>query len=335
MMNVEDLYRLLRTSHVQARGIVDTVSDPMLVLDASLCIQSASRSFLETFNVDGYETIGRPIYQVGNGQWDIPELRRLLTEVIPKSTAIINYEVERDFPGLGRRTMLLTARTLFQPDTVSHSMLLSIVDATDRIRREAAKDVLFSELRHRVNNLLAVVQSIARQTTTEGRTADEYRDAFLGRFGALIESQDLAFSESDDAGLKVVVERILSPFATDRRAIQIDPGPAVDFGPRAIMWIGLILHELATNAVKHGALSAAGGRVKVSWQAEEERNQLRLSWTESGGPPVTPPTGLGYGTDLIKNATAYNLGGQVEQTYKRDGLETVITVPIGTAHSSN
>ncbi|WIW90239.1 hypothetical protein K3M67_19510 (plasmid) [Sphingobium sp. V4] len=80
-MNTDDLYRLLRTSHAQAQGIVDTVAEPLLVLDASLCVQAASRSFLEAFGVNSYETIGQPVYELGNRQWDIPELRRLLEEV--------------------------------------------------------------------------------------------------------------------------------------------------------------------------------------------------------------------------------------------------------------
>src|SRR5690242_1481526 len=94
LMNTEDLYRLLRIGHVQAQGIVDTVADPLLVLDESLCIQNASRSFFQTFKVDRDETIGQRIYDLGNGQWNIPELRRLLTDVIPKASAVIDYEVE-------------------------------------------------------------------------------------------------------------------------------------------------------------------------------------------------------------------------------------------------
>ncbi|TIV43533.1 MAG: PAS domain-containing protein, partial [Mesorhizobium sp.] len=129
-MNMEDLYRLLRTGHVQLQGIVDTVVDPLLVLDEGLSVQNASRSFFEMFKVDRDETIGQHIYELGNGQWDIPELRHLLSAVIPKSTAVINYEVEHDFPDIGRRTMLLTARTLHHPDNGSRSLLLSIVDAT-------------------------------------------------------------------------------------------------------------------------------------------------------------------------------------------------------------
>ena len=110
-MDTDDLYRLLRTSHAQAQGIVDTIVDPLLVLDADLCVQAAGRSFFKTFQVDRYETIGRRIYELGDGQWDIPELRRLLVEVIPRSAAVIDYRVEHAFPGLGQRTMLATART--------------------------------------------------------------------------------------------------------------------------------------------------------------------------------------------------------------------------------
>lgn len=118
--------------------------------------------------------------------------------------------------------MLVTARTLHHPDNGSHTMLLSIEDTTDRRDREVAKDMLFGELRHRMKNLLAVAQSIARQTTTEGRSAEEYRDAFLGRFGALVQAQDLAFAEQDETALGAAVERILAPYAPNPEAVVID-----------------------------------------------------------------------------------------------------------------
>lgn len=147
-MNVEDLYRLLRIGHVEAQGIVDTVSDPLLVLDANLSVRSASRSFYETFKVGRDQTIGKQIYELGDGQWDIPELRKLLMEVVPKAAAVLNYEVTHNFPGLGKRTMLVTARVLHHPDNTSHAMLLTFVDVTISMRKDAAKDLLFGELRH-------------------------------------------------------------------------------------------------------------------------------------------------------------------------------------------
>lgn len=327
-MNTEDLYRLLRTGHIQAQGIVDTVADPMLVLDESMTVQGASRAFFETFHVDRDETVGRPIQELGNGQWDIPELRRLLRDVIPKAAAVIDFEVEHDFPRLGRRSMLLTARRLYHPDNRSHLLLLTIVDVTDRNRRESERDILFGELRHRMKNLLGVARSIARQTPTKNRTAEEYRDDFLGRFGALVEAQELAFSEVPGNTLETLVERVLAPYAGDTEAVSIDAGEAVDLDSRTLMALGLILHELATNAGKFGAFSVNGGKVNVAWRVEDD-GKLHLRWVESGGPPVSAPTTTGYGSTVIHAATTYSLGGHLEQKFGVDGLELEITIPLG------
>jgi two-component sensor histidine kinase len=329
MLNMEDLYRLLRTGHVQAQGIVDTIDEPLLVLDASLCVQNGSRAFFETFKVERYETIGQPIYELGNGQWNIPALRLLLEKVLPKSTAIINYEVEHDFPGLGRRTMLVTARTLNHPDRTSHSMLLSFVDVTEGRAKDAAKDMLFGELRHRMKNVLGVAQSIARQMPTKGRSAEEFREDFLGRFGALIEAQDLAFSEQDDPGLRGLVERVLAPYADATGTVVIENGPEVTLAPRIIMSVGMVLHELATNAVKHGSLGVHGGQVQVGWTLEEGSGFLRIHWSESGGPRVSTPTTTGYGTKLVSSTISYNLQGTLEQDYAASGLQTQIVIPLG------
>jgi nitrogen-specific signal transduction histidine kinase len=189
---MDDLYRLLRTGHAQSQGIVDTLTDPMLLLDERLRVEMASRAFLETFNVDRDETIGQSFLALGNGQWDIAELRILLEQVIPRSTVVIDYEVTHDFPALGRRTMTVSARKLIRDAGASHSMLLVIVDATDRLRREAAQEMLLGEVRHRMKNMMAVVQALARRTQAEGRTGSEFRDDFLGRFVALAEAEDIA-----------------------------------------------------------------------------------------------------------------------------------------------
>src|SRR5437764_883492 len=91
-LNLEDLYRLLRSAHVQAQGMVDTVPEPLLVLDQNLCVETANRAFFEAFKVTRDETIGHPLYDIGSGQWNISELRPLLAEVITKSTAVIGVE---------------------------------------------------------------------------------------------------------------------------------------------------------------------------------------------------------------------------------------------------
>ena len=92
-MNLEDLYRLLRAGHVQAQGIVDTLEQPLLVLDQHLSVESGNVAFFRTFCVSKDETVGQPVFDLGDGQWDIPELRKLLSDVVPRSTAVIGYEV--------------------------------------------------------------------------------------------------------------------------------------------------------------------------------------------------------------------------------------------------
>lgn len=328
-MNMEDLYRLLRAGHVQAQGIVDTIADPLLVLDASLRVQNASRSFFSTFHVERDDTIGQPLYSLGNGQWNSPELRRLLEEVIPKSSAVIDYEVEHDFPTLGRRTMLVTARKLHHPDDGSHSMLLVITDATERYRRDAVREMLFRELKHRVKNLLAVTQSIARQTSTENRSAEAFRDDFLGRFAALVAAHELGFSPEAGTDIGTLVERILAPYGGESGAIVVEGSQRVVLTPSTVMSLSLVLHELATNASKHGALSVDEGIVRVSWDVQPQTGALHIGWRESGGPPVSPPATLGYGTHLIESVTTYSLGGEITQTYEPSGLRTEITLPLG------
>lgn len=199
----------------------------MLLLDQNLCVRTASRAFFTTFKVDRDETIGQQIYDLGNRQWDIPELRRLLEEVIPKSTAVVDYEVEHDYPSIGRRTMLVSAHRLFHPDNNSRTLLLSIVDATERRQREAEKDVLLGELRHRMKNLLGLVQAMARQTTATGRSGEEYRDAFLARFHALVQAHDAAYAQEGEVGLQEVLERTLEPYSEGPIGVVVEPGPAV------------------------------------------------------------------------------------------------------------
>ncbi|WP_283179993.1 PAS domain-containing sensor histidine kinase [Gemmobacter sp. 24YEA27] len=327
-MYTEDLYRILRTGHVQLQGIVDTISDPLLVLDSALCVQAASRSFFSIFGVDRDETIGKGIYELGNGQWDIPDLRRLLTDVIPKASVIINYRVDHDFPTLGRRTMLLTARTLYHPDGANHTMLLSFADVTENVRSDVGKDLLFGEILHRMKNLLGVTESIARQMPVKGISAEEYRDAFLGRFRALVGAQQLAYSDDEDLGLEQMLERVLAPYMGGPARVVIEPGPPVDFGPRKTMTLCMVMHELATNSVKYGALSAPGGQVRIGWQVVDHGGVLKLTWAERGGPTVRTPETTGYGTKVIKAAIVYALGGTVEPSYAPDGLSIEVTIPL-------
>jgi two-component sensor histidine kinase len=327
-MNLEDIYRLLRSEHVQAQGIIDTVQSPLLVLDQDCCILSASRSFFETFKVNRDETIGQSLFKLGNGQWDIAELRLLLRDVVPKSVVVEGYEVEHDFPGLGRRRMILSARRLFHPDNNSTTLLLSMEDATTRLQKEEERELLLGELRHRVKNLLGVVLALARQTEAAGRTGEEYRDAFLGRFEALVQAHTLTSAEDGDGDLHGLVSASLRPYAADPTMITVMPGLAVTLAPAQILPLALILHELATNAIKYGALSAPQGRVEVDWEIDPDQPRLSLRWRELGGPTVKPPARRGFGSRLIEFAATRELGGAAELTFASNGLSSTVEIPL-------
>ena len=140
--------RAVQEALTYAQGIIDTVRDPLLVLDAGLRVRSASRSFYEAFGVTPEETKGRPVYELGKGQWDVPQLRTLLEDVLPKDTSFRDFEVEHAFEGLGRRRMLLNGRKVRRPGAGSELILLSIEDVTPTWR--AGVDFADNRERYRV-----------------------------------------------------------------------------------------------------------------------------------------------------------------------------------------
>lgn len=329
-MNLEDLYRLLRAGHIQAQGVVDTLEEPLLLLDENLNVVSGNVAFFETFCVSKDETLGIPLFHLGNGQWDIAELRKLLCQVVPKSTAVVGYEVRAEFPRLGPRTMLVSARRLVHPDSSSNTMLVVFQDVTEQRRVEAAKDILLAETRHRMKNLLATVRALASRTATEGRSAVEYRDAFLGRFEALMDAQDIALSGPSTADFAKIVGRVAKLASSE--AAFVRHGPSVALGAPQVLPLGLILHELTTNALKYGALSADGGKVTVTWSVAGRAGggqTLAIDWREENGPRVAPPERFGFGAQLIEYGVKQDLGGTAELDFEPEGFHGSFSVPIG------
>ncbi|MGZ9114303.1 MAG: sensor histidine kinase, partial [Brevundimonas sp.] len=171
-----------------ASAIVDTIHEPLIVLDARLRVLAASRAFYEIFKVDPDQTMGCLLYDLGDGQWNIPALRLLLETIIPEKTAMDGFEVDHDFPGVGRRTMLLNARKVIYETSPTTTILLAFTDVTVRraMEREKAgllertkellrqKQVLLQEMQHRVANSLQIIASIL-QIKARAVTAEETR----------------------------------------------------------------------------------------------------------------------------------------------------------------
>jgi two-component sensor histidine kinase len=345
-MTLEDLYRLLCSGHVQTQGIVDTIQSPLVVLDGNLRIAGGNKAFYETFQLNAEAATGTSVFALGNGQWNIPELRRLLDDIIPKSSAIVGYELSGELPGKGQRNLLINARRLAHPDNNSPNLLLEIEDITERRRAAATKDILLEETRHRMRNLLAIVRSLANQTRTQGRNAEDYRAAFLGRLETVLHAQE--FGGAEVADLQTLVSRALAPAGPAR--LRLQGGPKVDLSGPQVLPINLILHELATNAVKYGALSVDHGIVHVGWKVVDGDGRadgksdgksngkgdghdaggrtLQLLWREEGGPLVAAPTALGFGTRLIQFSAGGDLGGKAELEFDSQGLRAQISATL-------
>lgn len=221
----------------------------------------------------------------------------------------------------------MTARRLAHSDDNSQQILVVFNDVTRRRNSDQSKDLLLNEIRHRMKNLIGVVRAIAKQTRTEDLSAAEYQDAFLGRLDGLIATQELILGEVRAVDLETLVRRVLKPY---RNQVRFDPGPYFRLERGQVQPLGMILHELATNATKYGSLSVPARTVRVSWSIDRNGEQptLSMSWEESGGPTVSQPKREGFGSDLIKRSTEYELKGETDVSYEPGGLRANICIPI-------
>ena len=189
--------------------------------------------------------------------------------------------------------------------------------------QEERATMLAHEVNHRVNNLLGVVQAVSAQTARNAKSVKDYQASFDGRVSALAAAQHLLTSDgSVGADLKSLLLHIVQPFGADRFVLE---GPLVPVPDYLGTSFALLLHELSTNAMKYGALSVTDGAVEILW--EHVADDLRLTWRERGGPPVTAPDRTGFGTRLLKSAFA-PARGHATLEYHPDGVECVVSLRL-------
>jgi two-component sensor histidine kinase len=208
----------------------------------------------------------------------------------------------------------------FVISTALPSLVLS-TDVALRRKSEARRALLLGELQHRTKNMLAVIQSIVGNTLRRTTDLESARGAIVGRLHALGRAQDFVTLESTcGVPLRKLIEAELAPFAARARLQGV---PVVVSGTFA-QTFALIVHELATNATKHGALSSENGRVLISWKIDEGPPEPRLdfSWVERGGPPAVAPQASGFGTHVIA------LLGDPRLSFAADGFEYSVSLPL-------
>lgn len=200
-------------------------------------------------------------------------------------------------------------------------------DITENVLAAQRQKLMIDELNHRVKNTLATVQSIAIQTARSNTDPASFAETFQSRIMALSHTHNLLTqSHWEGADLRAILEHETEAYGPTRISLN---GPPVSLEPAVVLSLGMIFHELATNAAKYGALHAPDGRILIDWGVADQRDRkLKLSWREIGGPEVTVPDRRGFGSRLIERNIRHDLAGEIDLVYAADGLIAELTVPL-------
>ena len=346
---MSDPFKDVKSASVLAQAIVDTVREPLLVLDSHLRLVAASQSFCGEFRVSSKDILGRVIYDLIEGQFNIPSLRILLGKIVPDHATMDGFKIETMLPGIGKRTFLLNARKVFYEGNGHKTLLLAFENVTERraIEREKdallkrtedlllQKEVLLQEMQHRVANSLQIIASIllmkARSVTSE-ESRQHLQDAHRRVMSVATVQQHLhaaGWGDLIEIGpyLSKLCDSLAGSMIGDSGAISLkvvsDDGTAVS--DQAVS-LGLIVTELVINALKHAfPIGHPNAQVLVSYETSGSNWQLVVS--DNGvGKPVgnTTPTKVGLGTSLVK-ALAQQLEAQVVIVNNPTGVSVSIT----------
>lgn len=204
-------------------------------------------------------------------------------------------------------------------------------DITDRKRSEQHMLLLINELNHRVKNTLSIVQGIAKQSFAADQAPPTSLAAFEGRIAALATAHDVLTRENwTPSSMSVLIHEVLAPHMSRPSAFHLSGSP-ISVPPKTAVTLALAIHELATNATKHGALSTPQGMIHISWCIDDhvpEQPRLIFEWRESGGPPVSVPDRRGFGTRMIERGLAAELGGNVRIHFDPTGVICTVDAPL-------
>jgi PAS domain S-box-containing protein len=247
-----------------------------------------------------------------------------------RSDYSLEYRVTRRDNGV-RVWVAAQGQTVFDKNGDFLGMTGVVQDITDRKHAEERQQLLIRELHHRVKNTLATVQAIVGSTARTASSIDEFYQGFVGRIVSLARTHNLLTEDLwQKASLEELIQTELGPYEDEARNRIVIEGPHVELPSEAAVPVGMAIHELTTNAAKHGALSTFGGQVEVKWRIEpgEERPMLQFSWTEHGGPRVTTPSRQGFGSRLLQRVLTTQLQAHVNMDFQEEGLRFTMVMPI-------
>ncbi|MGY2053123.1 CheR family methyltransferase [Methylobacterium sp. JK268] len=316
------------------KNFLESTQIATVFLDNELRVTNSTPAVAEIFHLVESD-VGRPIAHI-KPRVVYDELQEDARRVL-RTLGTVEREILNPATGARYMVRVLPYRSV---DNFIAGVVVTFVDITARQRAEEAlrtsegqAKLLLAELQHRVRNTLAVMRSIVRRTAMSSDTVEDYAAHLEGRIDAFARVQS-ALTRDPTAGIdleQIVSHELLAHAAHEGEQVRSIAGPPVRLHPKAAETLALAVHELATNAVKHGALTAPSGRVTVAWDIDDRAEPeplLVLEWTESGILlPSNTPSRRGFGTELIERTLAYELGGSAVIDFRAGGLYCRIAVP--------
>ena len=332
-----------------ALAIVDTLPEPFLVLDDTLHLLAGSRCFYEVFGENAATAHGRSLFDLSDGQWDIPGLRQLLATVVPRHTAVEDFEFEQTFANLGKRTIQLNALPIRDDSGKSRMVLLAIKDITERRVAEREKQqllehteelleqqkTLLREMRHRIANSLQIIASIlllkAGAVTSE-ETKNELRAAHQRVMSVAAVQGHLHASDGIE---QIEMGPYLTKLSSGLASSMVDPRQHIDITVNAdagalptshAVSIGLIVTELIINAVKYAfPVGRSAANIRVTFEVAKSDWKLTVADNGSGRRETDEPSAsTGLGTALVA-ALAKQLKAQVSEDSSEKGMAVAVT----------
>jgi len=310
-------------AHRRTLDVLESIGDAFFSLDDKWRFVYANRRALELWGRRSDEVIGRRMLDV------FPALAG--SEPQAAYHAVANDRRSRHLEAVSPILNRWLSINIYP--AADGGLTVYFRDITGRKGAEQRQRLLMDELNHRVKNTLATVQSIAMQTSRGADSPAAFFDAFKARLHALARAHDVLTTRAwQGVGLHEIAREALAPFMAGdggRTRIALD-GPEVTLPPNIAVTLSMALHELATNAAKHGALSVPAGDVALQWRQLDDAGKptVEIDWRESGGPPVQPPTRRGFGSRLLERGLAAELNGEVLLEFPPAGAHCRIRLPL-------
>jgi two-component system, chemotaxis family, CheB/CheR fusion protein len=309
------------------RNLYESTEIATIFLDHSLIIRSFTPAVTRIFNLIPSDR-GRPLTDIAH-HLDYAELAQDIQQVFGTRQAIERRIDRRD----GTANFIVRVLPYWTGNNKIEGAVLTFIDVTSLVQSEKQQRVLVAELNHRVRNMLTVIVGVATQTLKRVTDPQSFAKDFLDRLHAMARSYELVSRDDwTEVSLSDVIRQELEPLVPGRSERLVADGPLVSLTPKVALSLGMVVHELATNAAKYGSLSVQGGSLNVTWSIEKRgriQTHLVMDWKEHDGPPVKKALRRGFGITLIEREVAQGLGGKVTIGFEAEGLRVNLGIPLG------